>query len=116
MQHQPHQPRFYHLIDLYAIYYTLSIPAELHTQQLLTLWCIKHGMICSELPDVSFGYFTLNRSLHDHETRLLTYVHICKANTTFGQRSVTYIKVVFSGTTSHLISQQLIERHRLNYH
>ena len=102
-----HQSRFCHVRDLYMNYYTLTIP-ELHTQQLLTLVhkALYHGR---ELPDVFSDYFTLNRSVHVHETD----IHIYKANTAFGQRSVKY-KAVFSGTTCHLILKQLIQPDSLN--
>jgi hypothetical protein len=44
----------------------------------------------SELPDAFSDYFTLNRSVHVHETRSQTDIHIYKASTAFGQRSVKY--------------------------
>jgi hypothetical protein len=83
-----HQQHFCHVRDLYMSYYTLTVP-ELHTQQLLTLVhkALYHG---SELPDVFSDYFTRNISVHDHETRSKSDIHIYKANSAFGQRSVTY--------------------------
>jgi hypothetical protein len=83
-----HQPRFCHVRDLYVNYCTLAI-FEQHTQQLLTL---VHKVLYhkSELPDVFSDYFTLNRSVHVHETRSQTDIHLDKASTAFGQRSVKY--------------------------
>jgi hypothetical protein len=43
-----------------------------------------------ELPDVFSNYFTLKRSVRVHETRSQTDIHIQKASTAFGQRSVKY--------------------------
>ena len=88
LQIMQHRSRFCHVRDLYVNYYTLTKP-ELHTQQPLTL-VHKTLYHSSELPDVFSDYFTLNRSVDVHETRSQTDIHIYKASTAFGQRSIKY--------------------------
>jgi len=74
--------------DLFINYNTLSIP-ELHDRQLLTLVhkALYHTNV---LPNVFDNYFILNSSVHDHLTRSKSDIHIHRAHTTFGQRSLTY--------------------------
>lgn len=82
------QSRFCHVEDLYANYNTFSIP-ELHKMQLLLL---VHKMYYHSnlLPDVFANYFIINSSVHDHQTRSKSDIHIHRARTTFGQRAVSY--------------------------
>ena len=82
------QSRFCHVKDLYANYNTFSIP-DLHKMQLLLL---VHKMFYHSnlLPDVFANYFIINSSVHDHQTRSMSDIHIHRAHTTFGQRAVSY--------------------------
>ena len=66
----------------------LSLP-DLRDWQLLILIhkTLFHGDL---LPDVFSNYFSLNSSSHDHLTRTQSNIHIHRADTTFGQRSIRY--------------------------
>ena len=82
------QQRCCHVNDLYVTYNTLSLP-DLRDWQLLihvhkTLF---HGDL---LPDVFSNYFSLNSSIYSHLTRTQSNIHINRADTTFGQRSIRY--------------------------
>ena len=83
-----HQSRFCSVRDLYTCFNTLPVP-ELHKYQLLLL--VHNTMYHSKLlPDVFANYFTLNSSVHAYLTRSHSDIHIYRANTSFGQRSVSY--------------------------
>ena len=82
------QSRFCSVNELYTSFNTLSIPV-LHKRQILML---VHNTLyhSSSLPDVFANYFTLNSSVHTYSTRSHSDIHIYRAYTSFGQRSVTY--------------------------
>ena len=82
------QPRCCHVNDLYVTYNTLSL-TDLRDWQLLILVhkTLFHGNL---LPDVFSNYFSLNSSIHGHLTRTQSNIHIHRADTTFGQRSISY--------------------------
>lgn len=83
-----HQSRFCSVRDLYTSFNTLSVP-DLHKYQILLL--VHNTLFHSNLlPDVFANYFTLNSSVHVYLTRSHSDIHIYRANTSFGQRSVTH--------------------------
>ena len=77
-----------HVADLYIQYKTLPIPL-LHEQQLL-LFVYKVLNCPYVLPEVFTGYFDFNNILHSHNTRSSKNIHMYRANSTFGQRSLKY--------------------------
>ena len=87
------QPRCCHVNYLYVTYNTLSLPD-------LRDWQLFHGDL---LPDVFSNYFSLNSSIHGHLTRTQSNIHIHRADTTFGQRSIRYK----GGTLWNSLSQDL---------
>jgi len=42
------------------------------------------------LPDVFDNYFILSSTVHDHLTRSKSDIHILRAHTTYGQKSLIY--------------------------
>jgi len=95
------QPRCCHVNDLYVTYNTLSLP-DLRDMQLLIL-VHKTFFHVDLLPDVFSNYFSLNSSIHDHLTRTQSNIHIHRADTTFGQRTIRYK----GGTLWNSLSQDL---------
>jgi hypothetical protein len=83
-----HRQRLFPVRDLYVAFNTLAIP-DLHDFQLLNLVhkAMHHRNL---LPTVFSDYFVSNVSLYYHDTRAKTNIHIHRANTTFGQRSIKY--------------------------
>ena len=77
-----------HVADLYIQFKTLPIPL-LHEQQLL-LFVYKVLNCPYVLPEVFTGYFDFNNILHSHNTRSSKNIHMYRANSTFGQRSLKY--------------------------
>ena len=83
-----HQSCFCSVRELYMSFDTLSVP-DLHKCQLLLL--VQNTLFQSNLlPNVFANYYTLNSSVHAYLTRSHSDIHIYRANTLFGQRSVTY--------------------------
>ena len=82
------QSRFCSVSEIYVSFNTLFIP-ELQSRQILIL---VHNSLYNTnlLPDVFANYFTLNSSVHPYLTRTHSDIHMNRANTSFGQRYVTY--------------------------
>jgi len=82
------KPLKFPINELYLNFDTLAIP-ELHTQQLLLLVhkFLHHTHL---LPSVCASYFTLNSSVHLHNTRMAENLHLISVAKDFGKRSVKY--------------------------
>lgn len=82
------QKRDCNVRNLYIKYDTLTIP-ELFNYHLLLLVhkIIHHSEI---LPSVFKDYFVQNSLIHAHETRLSSDIHLFRANTKFGHKSVSF--------------------------
>ena len=53
-------------------------------------YCVTLGTARPILPDVISNYFSLNSSIHGHLTLTQSNIHIHRADTTFGKRSIRY--------------------------
>jgi len=83
-----HQSSYCFVRDLHASFKTRSVP-DLQKYQLLLL--VHNTLYHSNLLSGVFAnYFTRNGSVHAYLTRSHSDIHIYRANTSFGQRSVTY--------------------------
>ena len=93
------QPRCCHVNNVYVTYNALSLP-DLRDWQLLILVhkTLFHGDL---LPDVFSDYFSPNSSIHGHLTRTQSNIHIHRADTTFGQRSIRYKGGTLWNSLSH---------------
>jgi hypothetical protein len=76
------------LEELYKSYNTLPV-CELHDYK-LCIFVFKF-LFCKETLPLTFrNYFTLNLSIHDHNTRTSTNIHIQRYSTGFGKRALFY--------------------------
>jgi len=76
------------VLEMYKDYNTLPI-AYLHEQQIL-LFVHKVKYNQNLLPDVFDNYFVTNESVHNHETRSQSKLHMHSINSSFGSRSLRY--------------------------
>jgi hypothetical protein len=72
--------------DLYLDYNTLLV-RDLHKQQILLL---VHKVLChpNKLPQTFRQYFSINRNIHCHNSRIKQDIHIHSSKVPFGQRSI----------------------------
>jgi len=83
-----YQTKRCHVIDLYNNYDTLSV-TDLHKLRILLL-VQKYVHHRDKLPEIFQNYFLFNNDIHSYNTRLATNIHLPRADTSYGQRSVSY--------------------------
>jgi len=78
----------YPVKDLYLKFTTLPVP-ELHIHQLLKL---THKLVHHQylLPKTFASYFTINNTVHSHNTRINENFHLASVSTNLGKRRVQY--------------------------
>ena len=74
--------------NVYIDYNTLSIP-DLHIHQIL-LFVGKFIYHKHRLPGIFSNYFTLNNSVHNHDTRGSNDLHVTAVSNNYGRRSITH--------------------------
>ena len=85
LQNKPHK---FPVKDLYLNFDTLAIP-DLHIFQLLI---VVHKFLHHKhlLPNAFVNYFTLNSSIHMHNTRVRENLHLASVSKDYGKRTVNY--------------------------
>ena len=83
-----YQTKRCHVTDLYNNYDTLSV-TDLHKLRILLL-VQKYVHHRDKLPEIFQNYFLFNNDIHSYNTRLATNIHLPRADTSYGQRSVSY--------------------------
>lgn len=80
------KPRLTHIKELYSNYQTLTIQ-DLHKLQ---IFCIVHKYKYNphKLPPAYANFFTINNTVHDHDTRSSSDLHLTTVNNTFGYQRV----------------------------
>lgn len=75
-----------HVTELYAKFFTLPVN-ELYKLQMATVMHKFYHHI-EILPGVFHNYFTRNSEVHRYSTRQQSDLHVCRANSALGQRSL----------------------------
>ena len=88
-------------MSLYRNYNTLPVE-QLHVQQLLVI-AHKSFYHRSLLPNVFRNYFTLNNTIHCHNTRTKDDIHLQSSNLSIGQKCLRYkIGILWNSLPSYL--------------
>jgi len=75
-------------VNLYMEYNTLPLPA-LHQYEVISF---VHRCLYKDksLPDLFIDYFYLNNSFHSYATRSSDKIHLCSANSSFGNKGLKF--------------------------
>ena len=77
-----------YVVNLYVNYDTLSV-TDLHKLRIL-LFVHKYVHHMDKLPEIYKNYFSFNSEIHSYSTRSASNIHLPRAETSYGQRSVSY--------------------------